>query len=75
MPENIKNNTFKNFDKTMKDFILTSNRSVYNPLSRVNNKSLQMSSLEIKSVLLLYESSRACLFFVFVLALQCCVYF
>ena len=49
----------------MKDFILTSNRSVYNPLSRVNNKSLQMSSLEIKIVLLLHESSRACLFLCF----------
>ena len=43
----------------MKDFILTSNRSVYNPLSRVNNKSLQMSSLDIKIALLLHKSSRA----------------
>ena len=49
----------------MKDFISTSNRSVYNPLSRINNKSLQMSSLEIKIVLLLHESSRACLFLCF----------
>ena len=49
----------------MKGFILTSNRSVYNPLSRVNKKSLQMSSLEIKIVLLLHESSRACLFLCF----------
>ena len=43
----------------MKDFILTSNRSVYNPLSRVNNKSLQMSSSDIKIALLLHKSSRA----------------
>ena len=45
----------------MKDFILTSNRSVYNPLSRVNNKSLQMSSLDIKIVLLLHEPHFSCL--------------
>ena len=49
----------------MKDFILTSNRSVYNPLSRVNYKSLQMSSLDIKIVLLLRKSSRARLFLCF----------
>ena len=53
---------YYNFDGTMKDFILTSNRSVYNPLSRVNNKSLQMSSLDIKIALLLHKSSRARLF-------------
>ena len=56
----------------MKDFIVTSNRSVYNPLSRVNNKSLQMSSLEIKIVLLLLLflcfcscSPILCIFFMF----------
>ena len=69
---------YYNFDGTMKDFILTSNRSVYNPLSRVNNKSLQMSSLDIKIALLFYQSSGACLFFCFLfffLSLQFCVHF
>ena len=62
-------------DGTMQDFILTSNRSVYNPLSRVNNKSLQMSSLDIKIALLLNESLVLVFFFVFVLSLELCVYF